>query len=250
MRIPTPDEFTKAGGYKPFPPRWNRWLSALREGILSAQPQAGRHVSVDEHPGKGTVINVADTSARRKSAGGGVCPDVEAITIVTSEIILDCPCRDHWTNSGADNQSWLYTDALSFPGVNGTWNLSASGTYFFEGEDGLHNVSLSLWSGSPTCSGDPDPGSPQDDAVSACLAYCLAGVWTVYIYDASPAWALIFRGRSPGPLLNGGTITNDLPNCGLPIVANEFPEDPFTIGRPIDGKALVIAHGGNVTLSW
>jgi hypothetical protein len=71
MNLPTPDEFTKERGYNPFPPRWERWLSAAREAILSAQPTAGRHVSIDEHPGKGTVINIDDTSARRPTGGGG-----------------------------------------------------------------------------------------------------------------------------------------------------------------------------------
>jgi hypothetical protein len=72
VNLPTPDEFTKERGYNPFPPRWKRWLSAAREAILSAQPTAGRHVSVDEHPGKGTVINIDDTSARRPGGGGGI----------------------------------------------------------------------------------------------------------------------------------------------------------------------------------
>ena len=71
MQIPTPNEYAKDHGHNPFPPRWERWLSAARAAILSAQPTAGRHVSVDEHPGKGTVINIDDTSARRPTGGGG-----------------------------------------------------------------------------------------------------------------------------------------------------------------------------------
>jgi hypothetical protein len=74
MQIPTPNEYAKDHGHNPFPPRWEKWLSAARAAILSAQPTAGRHVSVDEHPGKGTVINVADTSARRPGGGGGPPP--------------------------------------------------------------------------------------------------------------------------------------------------------------------------------
>lgn len=71
MKIPFPNEYAKEHGHNPFPPRWERWLSAAREAILSAQPQAGRNVTVDEHPGKGTVINVDDTSTRRHPTGGG-----------------------------------------------------------------------------------------------------------------------------------------------------------------------------------
>lgn len=72
MEIPTPNDYAKDHGHNPFPPRWEKWLSSVREAILTSQPTAGRHVSVDEHPGKGTVINVDDTSARRPH--GGVTP--------------------------------------------------------------------------------------------------------------------------------------------------------------------------------
>jgi hypothetical protein len=71
VNIPKPNEYAKDHGHNPFPPRWERWLSSVREAILSAQPVAGRHVSVDEHPGKGTVVNVDDTSSRRPHGGGG-----------------------------------------------------------------------------------------------------------------------------------------------------------------------------------
>lgn len=68
MNFPPPNEWAKQEGYNPFPPRWEKWLSALRERILAVQPRAGRHVTTDVHPGKGTVINIDDTAARRKGA--------------------------------------------------------------------------------------------------------------------------------------------------------------------------------------
>jgi hypothetical protein len=90
MEIPGPNEYAKDQGYQnPFPPRWEKWLSAVREAILTSQPTAGRHVRIDEHHGKGTVINVDDTSARR--GGGpatGVCCHDDASCTITTE--TDC----------------------------------------------------------------------------------------------------------------------------------------------------------------
>ncbi len=43
----------------------------MTQAVNASRKIAGRHVSVDEHPGKGTVINVDDTSARRGGGGGG-----------------------------------------------------------------------------------------------------------------------------------------------------------------------------------
>jgi hypothetical protein len=90
MNIPTPEEFAKDQGYNPFPRRWDRWLSAVREGILSAQPQAGRNVSTDEHPGKGTVINVARRPGpAMPTAGTGACCIGEECSITTEAACTD-----------------------------------------------------------------------------------------------------------------------------------------------------------------
>jgi hypothetical protein len=88
MNIPEPNEYAKDHGHNPFPPRWERWLSAVRQSILTSQPQAGRHVTIDEHPGKGTVINVE----RRPSSGGGcACPSaIASIDFAGISIRTDC----------------------------------------------------------------------------------------------------------------------------------------------------------------
>lgn len=69
MKIPTPNEFAAQAGFKPFPPRWEQWLSAMRAAILSAAPVAGTLISTDEHPGHGTVVNVSDDSQHRRGKG-------------------------------------------------------------------------------------------------------------------------------------------------------------------------------------
>src|SRR6266446_6843077 len=64
---------------------WNKAIAS----VMAAQKTAGRHVTVSEHKGMGTFINVADTSARR-AGGGAVCPS--PVTIQFSGIQFDCGC--------------------------------------------------------------------------------------------------------------------------------------------------------------
>lgn len=125
MNIPTPDEFTKQGGFNPFPPRWERWLSSVRASILSSQPQAGRHVSVDEHPGKGTVINVDDTSARRPGpptpATGACCRGTDCTIETQASCESDggvyqgdgTPCDPNPCSTGACCTDGICTDGVT-----------------------------------------------------------------------------------------------------------------------------------------
>lgn len=50
--------------------RLDFWEQA-RAAVLASQKIAGRFVTVSEHPGKGTVVNISDTSSRRPGGGGG-----------------------------------------------------------------------------------------------------------------------------------------------------------------------------------
>jgi hypothetical protein len=84
MEIPKPNEYAKTHGHNPFPPRWEKWLSAVRHGILSAQPKAGRHVTIDEHPGKGTVINVD----RRAAPPTGECFNISFSATVSGNAFM------------------------------------------------------------------------------------------------------------------------------------------------------------------
>jgi hypothetical protein len=89
MEIPTPNEYAKNHGYNPFPPRWEKWLSSVREAILTSQPTAGRHVSVDEHPGKGTVINVERGPGGGGGAATGACCIGGECSITTEALCLE-----------------------------------------------------------------------------------------------------------------------------------------------------------------
>src|SRR5581483_10137668 len=83
MNIPTPSEFAKSRGYKPFPGAWDRWLNSVRNAIMTAHAVAGKNVTVDEHPGKGTVVNVD----RKKKTETGACCVGEDCSILSE---ADC----------------------------------------------------------------------------------------------------------------------------------------------------------------
>lgn len=99
-------------------------LLSLREDIKSVSKVAGRHVTIDEHRGKGKVINAASDASRRPSGGGAppscygtvtatICfqwypvgwpPDVDCIVTVGETAVIEinsiyCPI-DYATTGG------------------------------------------------------------------------------------------------------------------------------------------------------
>ena len=84
------------------PSRRRFWDQVTKE-VIASQKIAGRFVTVDEHPGKGTVINVDDTSARRGGGGGGgvgaCCYDDG-----TCDVTTEADCDGVWY-SGEDCES-------------------------------------------------------------------------------------------------------------------------------------------------
>ncbi len=57
-------------------PSRRRFWDKVTQAVIASQKVAGRFVTIDEHQGKGTVINVGDTSIRRPSGPGACChPD-------------------------------------------------------------------------------------------------------------------------------------------------------------------------------
>src|SRR6267378_207059 len=57
-------------------PARRRFWEAARSAVMASQKIAGRNVTVDEHQGKGSVINVPD---RKRDCGGCVCIDTVEI---------------------------------------------------------------------------------------------------------------------------------------------------------------------------
>lgn len=70
-------------------PSRRRFWDQVTAAVNASTKIAGRHVTVDEHPGKGTLINVDDTSARRGGGGGvtgGACCVGETCAITVDEM--------------------------------------------------------------------------------------------------------------------------------------------------------------------
>lgn len=79
------DPFTGPGST----PSRRRFWDQARESVLSLRKAAGRNVTVDEHEGKGTFVNIADTSSRRAGGGaatGACCKDG------TCEVLTEVDC--------------------------------------------------------------------------------------------------------------------------------------------------------------
>jgi hypothetical protein len=149
VTIPEPNEFAKQEGYRPFPPRWEKWLSAIRAAILSAQPTDGRNVTTDEHIGKGTVINVRDTSVRRlgppaPTGVGACCHVVDSSVVCTQETEADCDSL-----SGRYQGDGTTCEEVDCP-------TSCALTY---------TLSFSITGSAPTCSGGPN-------SVTGSLDFC------------------------------------------------------------------------------
>ncbi len=68
-------------------PSRRRFWDQVTQAVIASQKVAGRFVTVDEHPSKGTVVNVADTSSRRRSpvVNTGACCDEEDNCTITTE---------------------------------------------------------------------------------------------------------------------------------------------------------------------
>ncbi len=82
-------------------PSRRRFWNKVTQAVIASQKIAGRHVTVDEHQGMGTVINVDDTSARRKHPSGitGACCIDDECSILTED---DCATSGgHYLGDGS-----------------------------------------------------------------------------------------------------------------------------------------------------
>ena len=126
--------------------RRKQFWDEAREAVIESQKLAGRYVTVSEYPGKGTVINVADTSARRRPASGVPCPveDPETISVAFSGIgscCINTATRSFDLTTPSDfNTSFV----LNFGGPH-EWNLGLPAFQTVERYDDFD------------CSGDHEP---------------------------------------------------------------------------------------------
>ncbi len=107
------DSFTGPGST----PSRRRFWDKVTQAVNASQKVAGRNVSIDEHQGMGTLINVT----RERAAAGGCC-DTETITITFSGITM-CSFL-----SGDLNGTFVLTE--SAPG-SGLWQ-GVGNDYFID----------------------------------------------------------------------------------------------------------------------
>ncbi len=74
-------------------PSRRRFWDCVTAAVNASRKIAGRHVTVSEHEGKGTMINVDDTSARRPSGGGGGICQNEITAAFTGITFGMCGCQ-------------------------------------------------------------------------------------------------------------------------------------------------------------
>jgi hypothetical protein len=173
-------------------PRLKRYLGVLREAIQTAQPIAGKDISVSEYPGKGTVINakVSDAIIIPKTITfsgitlySGVCfatlrsafPDFFAI--VSNKIIFD---------SGSGYAGLNITFELT---DDGSHNLFSGGNAGFLSLFGLDGYRL------PDCALEEGQSYPPNSFLSG-------GVATVT--RSGDNWTIAFtNGDPPYPVSSG-----------------------------------------------
>ncbi len=74
-------------------PSRRRFWDQVTEAVNASRKIAGRHVTVSEHEGKGTLINVDDTSARR-GGGGGIILGACCYNDGTCDDLTESDCTD------------------------------------------------------------------------------------------------------------------------------------------------------------
>ncbi len=103
-------------------PSRRRFWDNVTKAVIASQKLAGRFVTIDEHPGKGTIVNVADTSARRTH--GGVCDCRTPVFVQFSGITFDCGCT-RWADSSV---SFIVSDEGNMNSFSSTLNLGIHGS--------------------------------------------------------------------------------------------------------------------------
>jgi hypothetical protein len=212
VNIPEPNEFAASKGFKPFPPRWERWLSSVQNAILAGQTLAGRFTTVDVHPGKGTIVN-AERERGGGGGGGANCPTGDTVTVAFSGIV-SCGCLTDGFSS------YLGTD---IGGINTAFTLTRfSPTEFIVTVPNLFSVKS--WFSLSDCSGPPDTDETHNCTVYArCIEHDPVGSWTVSIQDTvSLFWFAFFASDFNTTLTNESTCSpftfTDLFHNGTAIV--------------------------------
>ncbi len=224
------------------PSRRRFWDNAV-QAVVASQKLAGRFVTVDEHPGKGTVINAADTSARRKQPTGDTgacCVDGECSQLTEAACTeaggdfqgVGIPCTPNpcicpsVTFSGVTWCCFGFFSITEPPSFNGT--TLATETEATECDFTCHYIGSDLVGlteyENEDCSGDTAPGTVGFNVLIARIS----GVWHVLAGNLSNNW-LFFYGTTTDlstPASNEITATCEEVMLDNPLTACFFVSPP------------------------
>ena len=230
-------------------PSRRRFWDAARDAVMLAQKVGGRFVSVDEHPGKGSVINVAD---RKRPLPIFTCPATLTIAFLSTPAnCANCiagpgPTAVQWSDlSFNDAQVCNLCCGASDCGISGDDSVAEYQGGDFMGCGTYAGIGTgNFWTGVSICSGTPD-GFPIGNLFwhlgrASGLWYC-----ALFARDAGLNGDCFFYGGGVASL--GDTITNAL-SCSTSF-RDYSPGDNFWIdflgSTPITGRAF----GGSVTIT-
>ncbi len=147
-------------------PSRRRFWDKVTQAVIASQKVAGRFVTTDEHPGKGTVINVADNRRPTPSGECPSCPSEESITVEFTgvDICAGCIVTDDFTgnfviNSGTLNGTFELSDIVELPDnaccyrlpLPDPFILTLNVTSYFDDEctdpDATFDAPVQIWAG-------------------------------------------------------------------------------------------------------
>ncbi len=138
-------------------PSRRRFWDKVTQAVVASQKIAGRFVTVDEHIGKGTVINVGETSLRRPTppppTDSGACCDEEGGCTTTTEtectgtfqgIGVPCdpnPCQGCCCGAPFCDEGFIVCDSIPgsefITGITTLAECNAAGGRFIPGTEHL-----------------------------------------------------------------------------------------------------------------
>lgn len=201
-------------------------LLSLREDIQSIQKVAGRNVTIDEHRGKGTLINVERVGLATPTG----CPVTGTdTTAVISDVGFPCGCID-LTDWGFPGASISCSDSA----VNTTTTVGFQpGPPPFWIADPVSPFTVASYTDS-TC------GHLyfSSDVNQTLLFFCVDNFITILLYDTLDLFATFYAHG-----VSIGTVASNELTCGE-ILSYPFPP---VYGGPV--AVLGVATGGTILIS-
>ncbi len=217
-------------------PSRRRFWDKVTDTVNASRKIAGRYVTVSEHKGKGTLINVADTSARR--AVGGICP--ETMTATFSDIVVDCGCQL------PPIESVNYVNVTDIA-VNQdfTSDTPEDCHFFFFDPDPPQIAHVLARCDSNTCDGFC---ADDFDDTQGLQIFFVDGVWRIWYQTFILLNAFLFYYKAAGSIGSPPTgVTNQITTCGDRPWDSD-PDFATLFGSPA-ADVYAVGHGGTIIIT-